>query len=303
MKHFARHNVAAASLLLLLLVFDAWLGGFTARIMADPVTVNCQLAIRREGANAAIVWNLPIGEGYGVTFQSASSIRGPWSTVANAVDGHTEPLSASEGRFFRVVAMMPGTAASSLPVTQLVRDFAFSSIPQLNPATEFEIRWVPIKGLWQALEVQVFKVRCFVDRQQFNEFDCVIHQGKLTVLGCSIGGYGLMSGVVQSSSLYYTYSWGSGIHRSHIGRLEVVNDELKFWESAGFADRDLFVSPTSSGGIQVLSGKYAEVNQWLDSQEFGTIDQQDPAQMKIIGPDGAVVGTLLPTDATIQLLL
>ena len=82
-----------------------------------------------------------------------------------------------------------------------------------------------------------------------------------------------------------------------------MNDELKFWESGGFADRDLFVSPTSSGGIQVVSGKYVEVNQWFDSQEFGLIDQQDPAQMQIIGPDGAVVGTLLPTDATIQLLL
>jgi hypothetical protein len=297
MRFFVRPNAAVAGLPFLSLVFMAWSSGFTARILADPVTVDCQLAIRRQGAHTVIGWNLPIEEGYDINLQSAPGIGGPWSPAGQAADGHAEPLSAGEGRFFRVVLTMPGETAGTLSVGQLVRDFAFSSIPQLNPATEFEIRWVPIRGLWPALGVQVFKVRCFVDRQQFNEFDCVIRQGKLTVLGCSIGGYGLMSGVVQPSGFYYTYSWGSGIHRSHIGRMEVVNEELKFWESGGFAGRDLFVSPTSSGGIQVVAGRYAEVNQWLEAQEFGLIDQQDPAQMKIIGPDGEVVETLLPTDA------
>ena len=61
MKHLARHNVATIGLVFLSLVFNEWLGGFTARIMADPVTVNCQLAIRREkiiGPDGAVVGTL-----------------------------------------------------------------------------------------------------------------------------------------------------------------------------------------------------------------------------------------------------
>ena len=83
MKHLARHNVATIGLVFLSLVFNEWLGGFTARIMADPVTVNCQLAIRRESANAAIVWNLPIEEGYGVILGARASIArtsGDWKS-------------------------------------------------------------------------------------------------------------------------------------------------------------------------------------------------------------------------------
>jgi hypothetical protein len=75
-------------------------------------------------------------------------------------------------------------------------------------------------------------------------------------LGVSFGGYGLMSGLVQGESFYFTYSWGSGIHRSHVGKLQIVNDEVKFWDSGGFFNLDLFLSRRTDGEIAVVSGRF-----------------------------------------------
>jgi len=48
---------------------------------------------------------------------------------------------------------MPIGSADTSPIAQLARDFAFSSMPQLNPATEFDIRVMLVGGLWEALQM------------------------------------------------------------------------------------------------------------------------------------------------------
>ena len=89
-------------------------------------------------------------------------------------------------------------------MAQSVRAFAFSADPQLNPESEFDIRIEPIRGLWEGLQVQVTVVRCIAGGQEFSRFACVLHQGVVRTLGTSLGGYGLMSGLVHGESFYFT---------------------------------------------------------------------------------------------------
>ena len=38
-----------------------------------------------------------------------------------------------------------------------------------------------------------------------------------------------MSGMVSKGEFYYTYSFGSGIHRSHVAKLQLLDGRLKLW--------------------------------------------------------------------------
>ena len=98
-------------------------------------------------------------------------------------------------------------------VEQLVRDFAFSFKPNLNTNTQFHIRKLEVKGLWEELEVEVFDIEYRMRGEGFNGFVGLYHAGKITAFAPIFGGYGLMSGMMHNSEFYCTYSWGSGIHR------------------------------------------------------------------------------------------
>jgi hypothetical protein len=108
-------------------------------------------------------------------------------------------LVANKGNsgFFRAELVLPAGSANASEIARSVRDFAFSSNPQLNPATQFDIRIEPVRGLWEALQTQVVDVRYLGDGQEFNRFACVLHNGSVKTLGVSFGGYGLMSGLMQ----------------------------------------------------------------------------------------------------------
>ena len=103
---------------------------------------------------------------------------------------------------------------TSKTIEPKIREYAFHQKPSLKPETRFEIEEFEVPGLKSALPIQLFFAKYLTpDGQRFSEMIFAYHDGKLTPFGSAFGGFGLMSAVVEKEILYYTYSWGSGIHR------------------------------------------------------------------------------------------
>ena len=96
----------------------------------------------------------------------------------------------------------------------------------------------------------------------------IYKDGALTTFGNSFGGYGLMSATMDEDMLFYTYSWGSGIHRSHVGALSIMGDQIQILETVGFVNEDLFVR--NMGGQSIIEvGDYLGFNSWEKSGVLG----------------------------------
>jgi hypothetical protein len=166
--------------------------------------------------------------------------------------------------------------AAAADVQQLVTDYAFRDKPTLSSDTRFKIDEYAIDGL-KPLDVRILLARYLsADGSQFNETLLVLHGGKLTPLVRTVvGGEGLMSAVVSGGKLYFTYSWGSGRHRSHLGQLTVAKDKLTITESGPLHDGDCFVTKDAKG-LYLERGTFEKFNAWKPDQRYGQIHPKDP---------------------------
>ncbi len=116
----------------------------------------------------------------------------------------------------------PGPAAapriSIVEAEHLVRTMFLQQIPDLNPTVEFPLTELTTDEVWQRLGAQVFQVKEGI--YQFNTY--LIKNKEIAPLGTGFGGVGLTSMCVTdldqngNPELIYTYSFGSGIHRSQV---------------------------------------------------------------------------------------
>jgi len=176
---------------------------------------------------------------------------------------------------------------------QTVRLRALQAHPKLAPRAQLKIEAYDIAGLWDALKVKVFLVRYLAsDGQQFNDDLWVYRDGKASPFATTFGGYGLMSAVVSGNNLYYTYSWGSGRHRSHVGRLAIDKGELSIVESGGFADVDLCVKEVN-GRVRVEQGTFRTFNAWKRGKSLGTVEVRD-SRLSIVDEAGTELSPHFP---------
>jgi hypothetical protein len=278
------------------LVIGFWVIGFGLPAWADNVSVDCSLKISWNNTNAVVSWRFPPESGTNLYLQAASNISGPWSKLTNPAQPLIFPTSQGGGTFVRAIWDLPEAAPNASDICQLIRNFAFSTRPGLNPAVVFNIQVEPIQGLWETMQIEVVTVvETSFDGQFVNAYACLIHKGNVQYLGIPMGG--LMSGLMQGTNFYYTYSFGSGIRRSEVGMLRLVNDEVNFWGTQGlvFQDMDLYLSRRTDGKIAVESGGFGGFNLCLHPQDYGLIDETDPSATKIIDLNSNVLATLVPT--------
>src|SRR5690606_25762939 len=109
----------------------------------------------------------------------------------------------------------PATAAvTGEMIEPLVQVLAFKEHPTLSADARFDIEEIRIEGLIEQLHVQVFIAR--LEGTQDAGMLVAYYDGGLARFGETLGGSGLMSAVVDDSALYFTFSYGSGIHRSQL---------------------------------------------------------------------------------------
>jgi hypothetical protein len=164
--------------------------------------------------------------------------------------------------------------ASPAELKTLVENYAFQNVPKLNPKTQFAIEEYDIDGL-KALKVQIILARHLLpDGSQFNKSLLIYHNGKLTRFANVLGGHGLMSAVVSGGKLYYTYSFGSGRHRSHLGQLSFVDGKLVLAESGSLLDEDYFVKQDGAR-LRLEKGEFEKFNAWKAGRKIGAIAAKD----------------------------
>ena len=101
---------------------------------------------------------------------------------------------------------------------QLVQTMFLHQMPDLNPTVEFPLTELTTDEVWLRLGAQVFQVNEGI--YQFATY--LIKDKEVVPLGTGFGGVGLTSMCVTdldqngNPELVYTYSFGSGIHRSQV---------------------------------------------------------------------------------------
>jgi hypothetical protein len=56
---------------------------------------------------------------------------------------------------------------------------------------------------------------------------------------------------MKRNAFYYSYSYGSGLIRSHVGRLSIINNAIVLQETGGYVSKYLFVQKPIGGLITV----------------------------------------------------
>lgn len=170
----------------------------------------------------------------------------------------------------------------------LVRDYAFRTTPKLVRSVRFKIEEYDVAGLWDTLRIQLFLVHYLSgDGRPFNEKSLMYHNGMVRPFAIAFGGHGPMSAVLVGKSLYYTYSCGSGLHRSHVGCLSVDGEEVKIVESEAYCEIDLFVKVVG-GRVQVEQGEFVAFNSWKAEKQIGSVKVQDSV-LTVVDATGTVV--------------
>jgi hypothetical protein len=187
---------------------------------------------------------------------------------------HALALGLALGRAIPVLAAPPGPAEVRLPADRLealVRKELGTIAPGLAPDVGFRVEEHRVDGLWEGLHVQLLTVRFLAgDGTVFRDAALALHRGLLTPCAVTSGGHGLMSAVVWNGQCYYSYSWGSGIHRSHLGRIAVTRGTLTRLDSVGYPHLDLFVRIAATGP-RVERGGFERFNVWHGGEPVGTV--------------------------------
>ncbi|HXC36728.1 MAG TPA: hypothetical protein VNV43_12685 [Candidatus Acidoferrales bacterium] len=184
-------------------------------------------------------------------------------------------------------------------VARLVRAFVFARKPDFNTNTEFKVRKLDIKGLWEEMKTEVVYVDCKIKGSnppddQFMEFGFAIYYGGKIVEFEEWPA--IMSGLVSNGDFYYTWVFGSGLVRSQVVRLRIADGKVEISKSAEFPDQDqyglLFVSAGPGGKVRVSSGMYTgEFNQCEEpKKDIGFVGETNSSgQLQIVDANGKVV--------------
>jgi hypothetical protein len=161
---------------------------------------------------------------------------------------------------------------------KLVREYIFAEKPKMNPTAQFPLKDITTKDVWDRLGVQVFKVTEGV--QNLETF--VIRNDKVFRIGNGFGGRGVTSLAVADLSgggqdkLVYAYSWGSGVHRSHVGVFDVLAKEPVQATALQAYFGDL-------GDLEVKQGEKQTVEVYVGKQVVGKLVMERKDKVLTVG--------------------
>lgn len=116
--------------------------------------------------------------------------------------------------------------------------------------------------VWSRVRGQVFRAMDRADPPRYRGESYFLRRGEVVRLGTAFGGNGLISIVVADldkdlrPELYFTYSWGSGIHRTQLGMLTVIGNKIRKSDAnVAFRDGDMILKKTDDRTVKASVGK------------------------------------------------
>jgi hypothetical protein len=204
-------------------------------------------------------------------------------SVAGGAGAAGAPGSPGGGAGGATGASCETTPLATPRVAALYGDLVRTAEPNLATGVTFDVHELAIAGLWDAMQTQLFTVDFLSqDGTQFRNGAFVVRNCTVVVPSDNWGTAGVRfeSGVMQGGALYYTYSFGSGILRSMVGKLALQNGALVATEVGGYSMQLLFVLAVGSG-VVVEAGSYVGFNDWSSPVAFGTVSE-DAAGLHVV---------------------
>lgn len=154
--------------------------------------------------------------------------------------------------------------------------------------TSLPLKEITTDQVFQELGCQVFKD---------GDFEAyVIRDNKVTHIGMGFGGLGVTSIYTADLNkdgrleLVYTYSWGSGLHRSHIAVMMFGETNKEIVSDFVYMNKDLLLEKKDYYTILVREGKsVVSVTDNLSGEEIGSLSLQksgDSYKLKLIPREG-----------------
>jgi hypothetical protein len=182
----------------------------------------------------------------------------------------------------------------------LYRTYAFETTPDLNPAAVFEVQELEVEGLWQGLGAQLFDVGGREGTGGFVRYCTILtHACRVFVPAGECDGVAspLKSGLVANGSFYFSWSWGSGVYRSQVGKLTPHATELTRMVSSPYMNASYGPPPLvikkAGADILVYRDNVAAFNQWSSPDPVGRLDDRNGSLIVVDG-SGQPIGNPLP---------
>jgi hypothetical protein len=150
--------------------------------------------------------------------------------------------------------------------TARVADYIRGQKPSAKLPADFAVVDLTTDATWERLRMQVVKVK---DGPVEASETFVLRGDKVHRIGRGVGGDGVTSVVVADLAgderplLIYAFAWGSGLHRSQIGVLDLHGKE----------PREVLLAPAnlSMDDFEVRAGKDGEVQVWVSTTLVGRV--------------------------------
>ena len=150
-----------------------------------------------------------------------------------------------------------------------------TATPTMNPAAKFPVKELTTDEVWKRMSVQVFQVTAGV--RQYETF-LVRGSKEVRPLGIGFGGSGVMSLCVADldgdgkPEMVYTYSWGSGLHRSHAAVYREKDGKVQEAVVPFAFKGDMFAKRLDDGSVMIEVGQYQrQVNGWAKPVPLGKL--------------------------------
>jgi len=148
----------------------------------------------------------------------------------------------------------------------------------MNRNMEFPLVEMTTPELWSRLGVQVFKIHC--SQQILGCTSFVVQDGQAFPIGAGFGGHGVMDLAVCDldldgrEELAYTYSWGSGIHRTQfaVWQPHALEGSRETVASSAFVHGDVRLRREPDGTVSLHVAPYEEPTGWgADQYHLGDL--------------------------------
>ena len=97
----------------------------------------------------------------------------------------------------------------------------------------------------------------------------LLYEDKVYPLGVWFGGFGVTSMALadlngdQKPELYFTYSWGSGLHRSHAAYFDPATKKVVVFDYAHM-NEDMIITENDNGGLSLYAAAVYKLNSFVN---------------------------------------